>query len=299
MYAAMYGIPIATGVPVALWPVHEEIRKYLMENGIQYDDTAVETALEGLQSTLIELATGNDYAASERFGPGGLSILKDIVETAQGQGDKGWLDIIFGPSYSITGDVIRGVEPVIHGLFDVFRTDGHGPYQLMVSDFVGMFGEVSSVNNAARAWGMHNTGRYLSENQTLLDDVDTMDGVIMAILGVAPQEVSDTFLKIESLQDQQAWQDVFKDEAIRNWRLMVTAQFNGDFEAAEIYGRRTNAAIVAGDFRPDQWSQIISDAIPLEPSLVEKINQDWINQAPWSQIGRRQDEYINQDHGVN
>jgi hypothetical protein len=292
VYSAMYGIPITLGVPVALWPIHEEIRKYLMENGIQTDDTIIEGALEGLQSMLLELVTGEDYDVS-RFGPGGLSIFKDIVETAKGQGNKDWLDIIIGPSYSIGGDMIRNIEPVIIGVFDAFRTDGNSVWSVTMQDLIDAGREISTVNNLARAIAMHSTGRYLSENETLLNDADTIDGFLMAVFGVMPQEVSDTFLRIESMQDFEAAQQEFKNQAIKWWRRAIAAQETGDSDTAELYMRRAQAFIVMGDFRPDQFGSIISDAVKLEPNLVDKINWDWVNEAPWSQQAGR----INQTYG--
>src|SRR5690606_8579321 len=91
-YSIVYGIPVAMGAPTALWPMHETIKEWALQNGYE-PEGPLRFLDEGLMSVIVESLAGEQYNVSERYGPGGLPFIEDIIS-----GDTTILEALGGVS---------------------------------------------------------------------------------------------------------------------------------------------------------------------------------------------------------
>jgi hypothetical protein len=277
---------VSAGAVTAFWPYYEDMKQAAMERGIAVNDGYWEAFFEGFPSMAVEYVTGNEYNIGSRYGPQGLSILKELAN-----GETTFFEMLGGASGSITLDIVRGVEPVFAGIVDVFQ-DEQGALPLLMEDFIDLTSNISSVNNTLKLLYVLNTGRYLSKNEIYMDDIDTWDSLFMGITGLSPRDLTDTFIKIESGAELRAAQDIAKKEIVKYLRRGFQAHDN---EERIAYFKRAKANLIAAGFLKTQWGGIISEAFNGNESIIDKINRDfYILKAPADQIQERQEFYRNQ-----
>lgn len=278
MLSATYGVPTAIGGVTGL-PIYEVVRKHLLESGVDVDESNLEPLVEGMFSSLIEAATGEDFAVAERLGPGGLNILNEIA-----RGDKTIIDLFMGASGSILGDILRSSQPAVMGIMDTF-SDSNEAYPLRWDDLETVTRNISTVNNAYKAWYAANLGKYLTRNGVPVGEVSVTGGLVSAILGPNPQNLSDTFIKFQSLKDLKNAQKEPRKQAISNFRKGLTSESQEDRLE---YFRRAKVWLTLGDFRPDQKGQIFREATKGFKDLDKIADQQFIKKAPASEINDRQ-----------
>ena len=285
MFSTLYGVPTATGAVAGIWPMYEDIKQTAMEMGIPVNDGVMEAFMEGLPSVAMEAIFGEEFNVAQRYGPGGLTFFKEALN-----GDKTSVEIAMGASGSIFGDILGSIDPVWNGIKGVFSQD-NDTYPLLAEDFIDATRNISTVNNAVKMIYAMNTGKYISKNEIYMGDVTTWDAVFMGMTGLSPREVSDAFIKIESLQELRDAQMAAKKEAIKYFRKAFEAK---SVEEKEQYLRAAKVHIIGGGFTPDQYSDIFLEATRGNTSLVDKINEDFWRKAPVDQMQPRLDERLRQ-----
>lgn len=282
VYSAMYGVPTATGAYLGFVPVKEAIDKYAMENGVNLSDNVFSQMVnEGLPATLMQMVSGEEYNVASRYGPGGLSIIKDIM-----RGDSDLTDLVFGASGSILGDVLANSDPILRGIMDIFKEDG---YPLMAQDFIDASQNISSVNNAMRVYYALNVGKWYSRNGTYMTDIGGWEALFMGMTGLSPTEMSDAFLKIESLKDTKGYKDSTKKEIVKNIRRALESESQED---AVAFYTAARSLLIAGGFMPNEYAQIMKEA-QIPDSLLDSVNQQFIQKAPMDQKDSRMQDYLN------
>lgn len=281
-YSAMYGIPIGVGSFIG-YPIYEDIRKKALEYGVNLSDPFISAMTEGIPSTVISMITGQQYNVADRYGPGGLDIIKDILT-----GDKAILEIFGGASGGLINDIFKSAYPVFAGTLDVFK--GDSTYEPVLADLIDATRNISSVNNTLRTLMALNTGKYITKNEMYIGDMTKFDAIFSAITGLTPIEIQDTFLKSDSLKNQRELENEVKKEFIKNYRRALKEGAAGNKEGMDAFLKKARAAIIVGDINPTLYSQFVREALSGHTSLMERINQDWFRKAPLSQIQQRIDQ---------
>ena len=278
-YSFLYGVPVGVGAPVGyFYPLEEDIRTKMLEQGIEPNDAATKALMNGFVSAALELATGAEMNVGERYGPGGLGIWRDIFA-----GDLDTIEIVLGASGSILNDTLKTMEPAIMGAADVFSEDA---YPLLPEDFLNIASNISTVNNAMRAYYGLNAHKYITKNQIPLDDVTTTEALLSGILGLTPQRISDTFLKMQSMKTQNEAQKEARNQIIRNIRLGLKSDDPVPyFRAARIW-------LELGGFPVSEHGRLFADAMDQE-DLYQQINNTFWRNAPPAEAQKRFDAILN------
>ena len=291
-YSAMYGVPV--GLSSALiYPFYDDFRQAALERGINMDNKAIQLFHDGLISTATSVITGEQYDISQRLGPAGLSVFKDIKALLGfGETDKTLLDILIGASGQTLKDNAKALGTAFEFIASAFTVDQDGP---TLADFSDVTKNISSVNTQLRAWYMYNTGRYFTQKEGVVtDDLTGFDAFMHSMLGTTPNEVGDTFRMIESRKEQKKAEDYAKKQVVKYLRQSARYRQEGDTKNSVLALRKAKAELIAGGIRPDQYSQIIKDAAKGHESMFDYIQKDFIQNAPLDQKERRMNEAL--DH---
>lgn len=284
-YSAMYGVPVGVGTATG-YPFYEDIKRKAFEYGYNPSDKFMTALIEGLPAMGISMVTGKDVNYAQRYGPGGIGIIKDLFDD-----EKTFGEILLGVSGSAVGDIVGSTMPVYRGLAEVMKSDG--AYEPLVSDLVAAARSISSVNSLGKIIIAYNYNKNISKNGTYLSDMNTMEAIFSGVTGLSLRDVPDAFLKIDSMKGLKEVQDAAEKEYIKFMQRALLEGSNGNQKAMNSYLTMARAALIAGDFREDQKAALFGKAIKPNIALVEKINQDWFRRAPASAQQERMDQFIN------
>lgn len=272
-YSTLYGIPTGVGATTGVWPWYQEVREQMIAHGVPMDNGMLDAWHEGLVSTLITAATGESYNYSQRLGPGGLDIFREIIN-----GDKDLSDFVFGASGSITSDIIKSIYPVLANTYDVVR--GTGEYKdLLVDDALDAARNISTVDNATKIVMAWNFGKYISKNNTYIAPSTTYDAIVSGITGLTPIEVSDAFVKGDIMKKEADAKKVLGKEIVKDLQKGFQAGKDRDWHQMEVYNRRAAWKTQMGGFTPTEARDLTHDAVRGQ-SVMETIDSKWFRQAP-------------------
>lgn len=280
-YSAVYGLPVGAGATFGVYPFYEDIRQSALERGINLDNKLLQVAHEGMLSTLTSVISGKDYNVNERFGPGGTTLFKEVVK-----GEKPVMELLLGASGSILGDMIASAEPATNALLSLFNKDVAPP---TMEDFIEVTRNISTINNAAKAWYMYNQGRYFTKNGNVVTDSHTgFDAFMTGILGLTPRDATDTFLMLKSRKEQRQAEQEAEQEVIKWYRKAIREYNNDDADLGDAYLRRAKAWLISSGISPDKYSSIMSKAVKENETLFNSVREDFWRKAPAGQQLDRQ-----------
>ncbi len=192
MYSALYGLPVTAGA-VTLYPFGDDIRREALSRGINLNEGATGLLVNGMLATALEAITDTQFNVGQRMGPGGLTLIRDFL-----QGDKTTLEILAGPSGTITADVVQRLLPAVS---DLFTLDINSLKQV---DFMNAFQEISTVSNTTKLLYALRAGKLISKEGTPLGPMNTQEAWIMALTGLTPQRIADAYLMLSELKSIRA-----------------------------------------------------------------------------------------------
>ncbi len=248
-YSAVYGVPITLSASTAV-PFYEEFRQRLLEKGVQ-DNIFVEGLSEGLVSTMLHWATGEQTDLASRYGPNGIPLIRDVWK---GKADV--MEIFLGASGSILGDIFKSTQPLVMDFAGMF-SDAKPTYNLVARDFIDLFSNVSTVSSGAKILAAVNLGRLVNKGEVAVDEINTYQAVIMGITGLSPIQVKDIYVMQDALKHKQELQKFARDQIIKYYRRGFQAKDHDDELA---YYRTAQKWIVAGGFRHDEAAAIMAEA---------------------------------------
>ncbi len=243
-YSLTYGVPVG-GLGFATggvgWPIHEEISKGLLERGIDPDQNAIASVVEkGLIQTLWRVIGEEDHNFAERYGPGGLSFLKDLVK-----GDKGTFETLAGVAGSVWGDALLKMSPIAYDLV-ALASDSDDHWPIAQQNFTEAMSVVSTFNNAHKAYIALNWGKYISKNGVVMqDNVNGWDAMFTALTGTMPQSHSDFWLMVELERESKAAKREIKKQVLKWYRLGHRAETVEERDKHYNMGR---TIMLGGDF---------------------------------------------------
>lgn len=273
-YSFMYGVPTGFAVTGAglVWPWQEAATKYMVENGMAYDDSAVTRVLhEGVSGVISGVLYGERTNFSEGYSPQGLSVIKDLLYNEK----KGFFDFIIGASGTVLKDNIKATTPFLMAVTKSFGADGG--YPLTTRDFSDALSNVSTFSNLSKAYHAYYFQEYWSKKEQKLSsprEVTVAQAMIQAVSGIMPYEISQAYAMAASIKDRKAAQKEIWDEAVKNLRL---AYKSSDVSEADKYFRRAQIHIESGQFTMKEKHQIMTQSARGYESMVDNVAQRYAN----------------------
>ena len=270
-YATMFGIPVATTIPVALWPVNNSIKEWLQTAGYNPDENIVsKIANDGLGSMIIQSITGEDTNFETAIGPGPITQFHDLW-----QGDKSIAEIMGGASGTVFADMYASTTPLLKSIWSSL-TDEKGPTNNIQSqDLIDLVQPYSTAKQATKAIVAYNYGVFYGKNRSVLEQVDnrTSAAILSGILGLDPQSLEDAYLKVDNLNAIKEVKKTQEKEATKYYRLGFEAIQNKNTEEATRYFERAGLAMDLGQFTPPERAQVMNRVTKNYQTTVQSI--DW------------------------
>jgi hypothetical protein len=275
-FAAMYGVPVslsaATFMQIPGWST-DDIRQYALENNIDINSGIAGAAMNGIPSELIRWMTSDEngqggiqLAIGDRYGPGGLPVLKNLVEAKDGVTDA-IIDLAFGASGSITRDFFAKVLPEN---WDILESAVNGP-RLGLQDYANMFSTISTVNNSTKLYWALTTHKAMTRDGLSLGDKSAVSAWITFTTGLDEQRFKDTFLKIDSMKDLKTATDELGKEYVKQIRQAKLLLSGSEERAAKI--RKARALLEGMD--PKEVRKFVKQAFKGQGDLDEAIDKSF------------------------
>jgi hypothetical protein len=279
-YAALYGVPSTVGAAVGLWPFYDDVREAAMKRGIDLSPAYMKALTEGIPSTMFSVVTGKDYNFSQRYAPGGTTMFRDLI-----RGDKSAMETLGGPSASIIGDIIGTSFPIARGFGQLIQGKSE-QFPTRHEDWLSLVNNSSTASLATRVYTAIAYGKYVTKNNVQVGDMDNMDAV-MSILGVTPQQITDTYIMAKAGKEDQQSKKAWEDAALKEFSLGMSALSREDYEGFRDYMSRFNTYMDNGDFTAEDRTRIEARAGEYKADLNEKVAEDFWRRAPYSQRDKR------------
>jgi hypothetical protein len=281
MYSLMYGMPVAAGAGTMFWPWAETVKSELIERGIDYDENILTRGLvDGFASVALEAATGTKYNLGERYGPGGLTGLRDWF-----LGDKDGMELLVGVSGTVIADMIKAVEPTLGALVDLAKGDNDA-FAFVAEDLIDFTKEISTVNNMTKMIYGLNTGKYITKNEMYMSDVNQTEALFIGFTGLSPQKVSDAFHKAQILENQSNAEKEASKEIIKSLRRGLKSE---NLEDLQRYWKRAKAHMIGAGLDQRAIAKVYRDALDGHTSFIDMIDQRFRESSP-----ERMEQHINE-----
>lgn len=283
--AALYGVPMAAGVtslPAADW-----LREKALDNGyVVGDDYWTSMLMEGVPAALTAVATGGGdpskgtwYDIGPRFGTKGLEFLGNLSSS---DANKGFLDVMGGPAYSITKNTIAASSGLARSMISLARQDGD-VFPQVTEDWTDVVREISSVNSTFRIIAAINYGRAVSKKDAYLADTTPAQAIFGAAFGIKDVNIDDINIKNNSLKSQTEYEKAVEDRFRIEFRRGVLAQQDNP-ELAKKFFTRAQAWLTIGGYREDRINSLVGKALSDNQSMIDKTNWDfYLRKAPDAQ----------------
>jgi len=278
--AALFGVPMAAGV--SSLPLSDYLRRTALDNGYVVGDDFFKSMLaEGLPSAIGAIISGEGdpskgtwYDVGPRYGTKGLEFLGNATGT-----DKGWLDIIGGPVYSIAHDFLSQTDGLVYAMSSMAHRDGE-VFPMTPEDVYDCFKEITSFNSAWRVYAATQWGRWVSKKDAYLSDASPAQAVFGALTGLKDTRIDDINIKSNSLKVQAAYEKQVEDQFRQEFRRGMLAQ-KDDPDMAKKYFTRAQAWLVLGGYREDRINSLIAKALEDNKSVLDKVDFDfYLRKAP-------------------
>lgn len=282
------GVAGTTGLPVADW-----LRKKAMEGTAGQDPYVVgddyfrSMFMEGIPSAIGAMITGKGdpqagtwYDVGPRFGAKGLEFLGSAT-----QSDKGWLDVLGGPLYSILKSTYQASDGLTFAMTSLMKRDGEA-FPMIVEDVADVAKEISSFNAAWRVYAASQFGRWVSKKDAYLADSSTGQAIFASLFGVKDVNINDIQTMNNSLRDQKSYEQEVEQRFTQEFRRGMLAQKNNP-ELAKRFFTRAQAWLEISGIREDRMSSIVSKAMDDNQSILQKLQWDFYIRKP---IGGRENK---------
>jgi hypothetical protein len=269
----LYGIPVgATGALV--YPFYSDVTKYLLEQGYDLTDYAVQQLHDGIMSVALTMATGEQYTVGPELGGGGFSSIKKFLND-----EIGWLEFLAGATGSAVGDFIRGAHGVSAYLMTWLDSSYAPPTTNDLIDFVETIGTVSK---GMQAYYMALYGDYITKNERKVlggeTKTSTQDALMRFFLGFQPAEATVAYALKDIEKDRDKVIKEAKETVTKHMQIAFEHESRGEFEEAMKYRQAAEAGRVV--IPPEQWAGVVRDAMRANIPLIEKAMQNYIKNSP-------------------
>lgn len=285
VYSALFGVPATLGGISFGWgdalsagsggliprADYGDIRQYALANGYNVHDKFYQAFSEGIPSMMYNLITGHETSL-QRFSPNGTQIA-DIMD-----GKKSGLEILGGASGGFVEQAMKTIRPALmYGLSAIKKDSG---FPLKGNDLLNLAENVSSFNNAEKAWVAYHTGQYWSKTEGLVsNNIDHFQSFMLA-LGLNPQSVNDAYTKQDFNKSRKSAQEKLQKSMIEDWTHAFKAGQRGEIQELTDYMARVHSYAVGADLTKAQEMDVYKKAVRGSESLVDSVEQNFIKLNP-------------------
>lgn len=280
-YSMLYGVPGAYGLTGL--PFGDYIQKWQREDGYQVGENWAMTAInEGIPSLLLGLTTGKYYNVPERYGAQGFSQISDALKS-----DKTMWDVLGGAAYSTFANTLARSDGFASAVMSMF-SDDRQHFRLKTEDFVDVFKEISSVNNAWRVKMAVETGNWMTKKEGYLTDTSLASAAFMFLTGLQPQEATDLNLMSWQRKDEKALQQHGLEQFTREFRRGLRAMNDNDPTQASDYFRRAKTYLKITGYPTEDYGKAYSIAAKDHESIINRVKWDYFTEKVPSTSARKQ-----------
>lgn len=279
-WSALYGLPVGLTPLMPFWPLKDELRQRLMEEGVNVNEGVADAILNGLLASTVSAMTGEQLDVGGRWGPDANRALYNLTQTKYGQDAlDSIIETMAGASGSILLSIGSDASRVVKDLAYWMGNDEGDYGRVVLADLNRLGKNVSTYSNFEKIVMAHNVGLYQTkEGRVLADDYEVWEGVVHALTGIGRQDVTDSFIMFKSAQDQADFEAKIKKEAKYYIRKYNEALAAGDDDAADQFARAAKAAFVAGNTPPNIVTKVWRE-VQKEESVKQE-SQDRFISAP-------------------
>lgn len=273
MNSALYGIPVGLS-GVAAYPLYGDVREYALKNGYTVGNSFIESMVEGIPATLASMLGLGDYNIGQRYGPGGISLIKDLMDS-----NKTGLEAAMGPGGSVFSDIFLKALPA--GTVAAIKAVTGQEYTPEVNDMLDALRTISTVNSASRVYAAMMYGKYISRKGIVLSDSTPFAATVSAITGLQPSEFSDAMIMRKETKEFTAYQRTLEQDIQKYGSRAFLEYTNGNKDAGDAYMKKVNALVELGGFSPSQKTSIVTEMTTgRNKTLVDRVRRDWVMKAP-------------------
>lgn len=283
VYSATFGVPTGTLGLVAgsVYPVQERTRQFALENNWDPEDPRVQLFFEGLGGMAMKMAAGNDVNWAERYGPAGVTWLRDLTEALAPGGNDGDASVILGASGSVIRDIMDHSEPFTSALYYFFDPEPNKVWPISTEDVITAFREISTVNNVARGVYAWQTGQLLTRGGVYVGDMDHQMSAFMTITGMTPEAANDQWIKARSIKEMRAGTDAIVKQAKIYFDRGIKALEDGNYKDWKYNWTRGRAFITGLPLTNMEQGGIIKRLMTGDSvSKVDEIGRQFIYALP-------------------
>lgn len=252
-YSVVYGIPVAMGAPLALWPMHETIREWALQNGYE-PEGPLRFLDEGLMSVIVESLADEKYNVSERYGPGGLPFLEDIIN-----GDTTILEALGGVSGTTVADNFKAASPFLYSIASLFNPNSE-IYPVTTQDLIDVLRTTNTGNQTYNFFTALNVGEFHSKTGNVTDEAGILNGFLNAFFGLTPTRITDTYRILENENERKEFQKKGVKEVTKELRKALDPELTVEERMAH---QKRAHILMHGVYKLDhrQRKQIMRDAM--------------------------------------
>lgn len=269
-YSLIYGIPVAGGAWAGFWPIHETVREWSLQNG--YEPEGPLSFLDkGIGNVASELITGTEFSVSERFGPGGLPFIEDILS-----GDETLVEAIGGVSGTTIGENMKALYPFAYSVYSLFNPQSE-LYPVTTHDILDLARTTSTGNSVYNILAAYNLINAATKNGVPTDRLEGWESLI-ALFGPSPSRISDAYRILENEKERTAFEKKGIDEASKELRRSL--DLNLSVEDRNAHSKRAHHIMhYKYNMSSDQISQVVRKAMD-NKSVVEEIGRRAAEEMP-------------------
>lgn len=277
----LYGVGGA-GAAVTGYGAYESLRTYALDNGYDLKDPVISGILEGIPHLVAQQMGLGEWNYSSRYGPSGFTAIQDLIE-----GDKTLVETLMGPSGSIFNQSVKQTMPTLWGITKMLRSDDPD-MTLTAQDFTTAAHEMSTGilrssaigNTAFNLYMAYTAGQYISRNNLVTAETDTLTSLITGLTGLQPSEIPDTYLLIKNKKDWQEFRKATDAGYINFYRRSLMAYSEGNTSLGDSYQKQAKVMLLTGRYNPKETADLYKRAIKDQGNLVGKIRDDYWKNAP-------------------
>lgn len=268
----LYGVPVGVGGSLvgAVWNPHEDVSSYLLNHGYDMGSNTMTAFQHGLVGLMTKFVTGSDNNTSERIGPGGNNVFRDIL-----MNDAPFWKIAFGASGSKVSGLLQSADPFLKWATNPFRSSDD-QFPLTLNDFTSAARNVASVDHAVKLYYAIKAHEYVTKTGTVVDDkYSTPEALWEAFSGGTPSRIGNAF-QMKQLDDnrQKAQRDASK-RIEENYRLAIRAANENNEKLADQYMQQVRVYTKLGGFRPDELSKLFQQVYKAAGPMTQSIPYDF------------------------
>lgn len=292
-YSALFGAPM--GIGISGLPVADYFRKAAIDNGYVVGDNWITSAvMEGLPAVFGAWATspkgdlkdGNWYNFS-KFGAGGFTQLNQLMS------DGSFWNFIGGASTSIMANTIKNASGFVRSLASMMPGSAETPaFPMKIDDWIDIFKEITSVNQAYKAIIGVAYGKWLSKNEAYQADVSKGNALFMAGTGLDLTNAADNYNVGQLLKDQTEAQKQALNLFIREFRRGVMSADNNDWGNYNAYMTRAFGYLSALNYPEDKMDSAFAIAAKGHEDRISSIREQFYTKnVPAGKEDQRMDAY--------